>query len=92
MKPFVFSAVIALAMLLGAALAWKLTPCPEPITPDPTLQLRFDSVATVNASLQVQLDSLSTLPPVTQRIREALHISRSLSLDSLGSDLLADPN
>ena len=92
MKPFVFSAVIALAMLLGAALAWKLTPCPEPITPDPTLQLRFDSVARVNASLQARFDSLSTLPPVTIRIREALRSSTSLSLDSIGVDMLADPN
>lgn len=91
MKPFVFSAVIALAMLLGAALAWKLTPCPEPIAPDPSLQLKFDSVATVNASLQARFDSLSTLPPVTIRIREALRTSSSLSLDSLGSDLLTDP-
>ena len=87
---------IAAAFVLGLAFGWMLTThfkrCPEPIAPDPTLQLKFDSVAQVNASLQVQLDSLSTLPPVTQRIREALHISRSLSLDSLGSDLLADPN
>ena len=87
---------IAAAFVLGLAFGWMLTThfkrCPEPIAPDPTLQLKFDSVAQVNASLQVQLDSLSTLPPVTQRIREALHISRSLSLDSLGSDLFADPN
>ena len=87
---------IAAAFVLGLAFGWMLTThfkrCPEPIAPDPTLQLKCDSVAQVNASLQVQLDSLSTLPPVTQRIREALHISRSLSLDSLGSDLLADPN
>ena len=87
---------IAAAFVLGLAFGWMLTThfkrCPEPIAPNPTLQLKFDSVAQVNASLQVQLDSLSTLPPVTQRIREALHISRSLSLDSLGSDLFADPN
>lgn len=93
MKPIPY---IAAAFLLGLAFGWLLTThfkrCPQPIAPDPTLQLKFDSVAQVNASLQVQLDSLSSLPPITERIREALHISRSLSLDSLGSDLLADPN
>ncbi len=93
MKPIPY---IAAAFVLGLAFGWLLTThfkrCPEPIAPDPTLQLKFDSVATVNASLQARFDSLSTLPPVTIRIREALRTSTSLSLDSLGSDLIADPN
>lgn len=96
MKPIPYTIATAFVLILALAIGWMMAShyqrCPEPIAPDPSLQLRFDSVAQVNASLQAQLDSLSTLPPVTQRIREALHISRSLSLDSLGSDLFADPN
>lgn len=91
MKPLVFVAVIALAMLLGAALAWKLIPCPDPIQADPLAQHRFDSIALVNARQQAMLDSLWLLPPVTIRVREKLRTSTSLGLDSLGTDLLADP-
>lgn len=93
MKPIPY---IAAAFILGLAFGWLLTThfkrCPEPIAPDHSLQLKFDSVAQVNALLQARFDSLSTLPPVTIRIREALRTSTSLSLDSLGSDLLANPN
>lgn len=96
MKPIPYTIATAFVLILALAIGWMMAShykrCPEPIAPDPTLQLKFDSVATVNALLQARFDSLSTLPPVTIRIREALRTSTSLSLDSLGGDLLADPN
>ncbi len=86
---------IALVMLvvlpiLGGLGHAKWWPCPQG-KPDPTIQLKVDSITRVNAQQQAIIDSLFQVPPVTIRVHEQLRTSTSLGLDSLRAVLLADP-
>lgn len=85
------AAFVAGGVLGGFVLDAFTKPCPE-VKIDHTLQAKFDSVTTANTALLQQIDALSNMPPIIQRVREQLRTSSSLGLDSLGAVLLADPD
>lgn len=91
MRPIVFIACLILAALLGAAIALRFGRRPDAPAMDPHLVSALDSLISEDARKDTLINALMNAPPVTIRIREQLPISSGLGLDTIKSDLLADP-